>query len=88
MLKFEDFLEQMNYISCYEYEIMKEPGIDKEFKEFSHKIKINQSILNIFEDEFNNILNHPYDEEYFKNLKVKTIITKLWRNGKIIKIIY
>ena len=86
-MKFEEFLEQINNLS-FQSEILSEPGIEKEFKAFSQTIKISKSVLDLFQEEFQNIRNHPYDEEYIKNLNVKTIITKLWKNGKTIKIIY
>ena len=65
-----------------------EKNIEKEFKLFSQRIKISKKIMNLFEEEFQNIINHSLEDDFDKKFKIASLTTKLWKNGQIINFIY
>jgi len=86
-LKLDEFLMFINNLQS-QSKIFYEPNIEKEFKTFSQEIKISKNIMNLFEEEFKNITNHTFEEDFDKKFKSASLMTKLWKNGQLINFIY
>ena len=87
-LDYDDFLEYINDLKT-QSDLFNKESILNEFREFSERIIISNKILKMFEEEFINIkISVTNDNWSNESLKEHSIITKLWKDQKVVKILY